>query len=183
MATRKTQIPLTDRSHLIELLRPIAAQAPERCNLTELSGLALQAVDTYMDATNEAEDVEWYERIVRGALADRVVIELSLLLKAQSLEVTLPFMQRPIPINPRQGVRLKGMKEYQQTLFLAFTWDEYESWRTDWLGRFERAGGIRAIITLVDRVRILHPEVPSVMAALSLGGATVEAINAAEGAA
>ncbi len=33
----------------------------------------------------------------------------------------------------------------------------------------------------VDRVRILHPEVLSVMAVLSLGGATVEALNAAEG--
>jgi hypothetical protein len=39
------------------------------------------------------------------------------------------------------------------------------------------------IISLVDRVRLLHPEVPSVMASPSLGGATVEAINVEEGAA
>jgi hypothetical protein len=181
MASRKTQINLTDRSTLIELLRPLAAQAGERCNLTELSGAALRALDEQISETDDADLLDWYERVKYGALADRIGGELSLLLKAKHLDVTLPFMRHPIPMNPRQGVRVKGMKEYQQTLFLAFTWDEYEAWRKEWLTRFERAGGIRAIIGLIDRVRLLHPDVANIAEALALGGATVEAVTEAQG--
>jgi len=68
------------------------------------------------------------------------------------------------------------MQEYQQTLFLAFTWGEYEAWRDDWLGRYARAGDIRAIITLIDRVRLTNPKVASIGAALRMGGASITAI-------
>jgi len=39
-----------------------------------------------------------------------------------------------------------------------------------------RAGDIRAIITLIDRVRMINPDVPSIGAALQQGGASITAI-------
>ena len=114
--------------------------------------------------------------VVLASLVDRAAAELDLLMKATSIEVTLPFMKHTISINPRQGVRLKGMKEYQQIRLFSFTWEEYEVWREDWLARFERTGEIRAIITLIDRVRLTNPKVASIGAALRMGGASITAI-------
>lgn len=174
MATKKTLIVPADRTDLIDLLRPLVDDADDRCNLTDLALISLGHIEALVKS--DPERAEWHKRTARGALADRIYAELSLLLKAKRLDVTLPFLRSPIAINPRQGVRLKGMKEYQQTLFLAFTWDEYEAWRGDWLARFEKTAGIREIIYLIDRVRLTNPHVPNILAALQLGGARVAAV-------
>lgn len=174
MGARKTLIVHADRVDLIALLRSLADNAPARANLTDLAVRAVDEIEREVAADPDLTD--WYARVRRGALADRAYAELALLLKAKRLDVQLPFMAHPIPLSPRQGVRLKGMQEYQQTLFLAFTWDEYEAWRDDWLGRYARAGDIRAIITLIDRVRLTNPKVASIGAALRMGGASITAI-------
>ena len=178
MATKKTLILNVDRSDLLNLLRPLADELPERCNLTDLSLTALDHIEARV--AGDPRLVGWYERLRRGALADRIYAELGLLLKSERIDVTLPFLRSPVALNPRQGVRLPGMKAYQQTLFLAFTWEEYEAWRVEWLARFEQAGGIRAIITLIDRVRLVNPEVANIGEALRLGGAKVAMIVDAE---
>ncbi len=69
------------------------------------------------------------------------------------------------------------MKEYQQVAFLAFNWDEYDSWRTDHIGRFERAAEVRAIIDLIDKARMLHPDLAGPGAALQAGGAKIEVVT------
>ncbi len=176
MATRKTAILLTDRSRLIEMLRPFADNAAERCNLAQLAGVAMGEIEAQIRDSGDPDDHEWLDRTALAALVDRASAELDLMMKATSIEVTLPFMKHPISINPRQGVRLKGMKEYQQIRLLSFTWDEYEAWREDWLARFERTGEIRAIISLIDQVRLTNPNVANIGAALAIGGAKVEAI-------
>ncbi len=183
MATKKTAIRFEDRDLLIDLLRPLADAAGDRSNLTRLAGKALEQIEAHVAASDDPDLADWLERTQRHAFADRLYTELDLLLKAQRIKVVLPFTRKPVILNPRQGVRLPGMKEYQQIAFLAFTWDEYDSWRADQIGRFERAAEMRAIIDLIDKARMLHSDLPGPGAALHAGGAKIEVVTEANAAA